>query len=271
MTMNICLLAMDLDGTLGGTDEQCQPLLAAMAERGAKLALVTARGVKDPKVYQVGDYYRLDYLVLENGSAILSRQQDRFALLPSWDEQIAEKLAGARAFRDVLHGDCELIEAKDRPEIGAADRWFYHARSGLRFRAHEQARITHLESEDEQSYARLRTLVEDLIAKHELQVTVMDNTDRSLCVGAASKGEAVSFIADILGCPRDQICAIGDALNDLPLLAAAGLPCAPANAFPPVKDLLLKRGGILAQSKCGEGVAEILAQLLDHTTPGGTS
>lgn len=52
-----------------------------------------------------------------------------------------------------------------------------------------------------------------------------------------SKGTALKFLASYLGIPLNQTIAIGDNLNDLELLEAAGIGVAVANAHPRIKEV----------------------------------
>jgi Cof subfamily protein (haloacid dehalogenase superfamily) len=51
-----------------------------------------------------------------------------------------------------------------------------------------------------------------------------------------SKGEALTTLASFLGIAIEEVIAVGDGLNDIPLLKAAGLAVAMGNAFPEVKE-----------------------------------
>ena len=52
-----------------------------------------------------------------------------------------------------------------------------------------------------------------------------------------SKGNALKIIADYYGTTLDDIIAVGDAGNDIPMLKTAGLPIAMGNALPHVKEI----------------------------------
>lgn len=52
-----------------------------------------------------------------------------------------------------------------------------------------------------------------------------------------SKGEALKRLATFMGISKKEIIAIGDGLNDIPLLEAAGMAVAMGNAFPEVKQV----------------------------------
>jgi len=70
-----------------------------------------------------------------------------------------------------------------------------------------------------------------------------------------SKGEALKKLANFLGVVTSEIIAIGDGLNDIPLLEAVGLPVAMGNAFPEVKQIAayttldVDNGGVAAVIK----------------------
>jgi Cof subfamily protein (haloacid dehalogenase superfamily) len=51
----------------------------------------------------------------------------------------------------------------------------------------------------------------------------------------ANKGKSVEGLAQLLGVPREQVMAVGDALNDLPMLQFAGLGVAMGNGDETVK------------------------------------
>ena len=71
----------------------------------------------------------------------------------------------------------------------------------------------------------------------------------------ATKGVALSKVADLLGLCPDNFIAFGDSLNDLPMLAAAGCSVAVANAWPEVKEVCART----CLSNQEDGVAKYLA------------
>jgi hydroxymethylpyrimidine pyrophosphatase-like HAD family hydrolase len=52
-----------------------------------------------------------------------------------------------------------------------------------------------------------------------------------------SKGEALKFLASYYGINREEVIAIGDGLNDIPLFEAAGTTIAMGNAFDELKKI----------------------------------
>jgi hypothetical protein len=75
-----------------------------------------------------------------------------------------------------------------------------------------------------------------------------------------NKGSALGEIARRLGIPAAQVLAIGDHLNDLPMLNPryAGFLAAPSNAIPLVKETVRNAGGYLSMRPHGHGVADAI-------------
>lgn len=73
-----------------------------------------------------------------------------------------------------------------------------------------------------------------------------------------SKGAALQALARSLDIPMEKVIAIGDNLNDLPLLEAAGLSIAVANASPIVKE----KADFVTQGAVAEGVVEAINRFI---------
>ena len=75
----------------------------------------------------------------------------------------------------------------------------------------------------------------------------------------ATKGTALVFLADYLGIPISQTIAIGDNLNDVPMIQAAGLSVAVNNG----RDELKALADYVTERDCGQGaVAEVLEKFV---------
>lgn len=81
--------------------------------------------------------------------------------------------------------------------------------------------------------------------------------------GSLTKLEAARRICDKLGISMEEVCYVGDDVNDIDLLSAVGLPCCPPNARPEVKAIpgikILKTHG--GQGAIREIADEILKEL----------
>jgi len=78
-----------------------------------------------------------------------------------------------------------------------------------------------------------------------------------------SKGEGLRIVARALGVPLSACAAVGDQINDLPMLEAAGLGVAVANAPEGVRA----RAGFVAPSNDEGGVGEVCRMAADGTLP----
>jgi hydroxymethylpyrimidine pyrophosphatase-like HAD family hydrolase len=77
---------------------------------------------------------------------------------------------------------------------------------------------------------------------------------------AYNKGTALAELTRRLELAPQQVFAIGDHLNDLPMLSPdyARFLAAPANAVPAVKATVRSAGGFISRSAHGWGVADAL-------------
>lgn len=70
-------------------------------------------------------------------------------------------------------------------------------------------------------------------------VTMVSSADHNFEIGAkdASKGQALTRLAERLGVPLRQTAAVGDSLNDESMLRAAGVGVAMGNARQDMKEI----------------------------------
>ncbi len=81
---------------------------------------------------------------------------------------------------------------------------------------------------------------------------------------ACSKGVALAALAASLDIPQEAVIAIGDNLNDLPMLEWAGLGVAVANASPAVKE----KANYVTQGAVAQGVVETIRRFILEIEPG---
>jgi hydroxymethylpyrimidine pyrophosphatase-like HAD family hydrolase len=81
---------------------------------------------------------------------------------------------------------------------------------------------------------------------------------------AYNKGTALAELTRRVGLRKEEVFAVGDHLNDLPMLSRkfAGWIAAPSNAVPEVKACVKSEGGYLSQLPSGYGVAEAIKYYL---------
>jgi hydroxymethylpyrimidine pyrophosphatase-like HAD family hydrolase len=74
-----------------------------------------------------------------------------------------------------------------------------------------------------------------------------------------TKWSAVRRLAEGWGISDEAICAVGDDVNDIPMIRAAGLGVAMGNALPEVKEAADR----IAPSLADDGLVEVVGWLLD--------
>ena len=79
---------------------------------------------------------------------------------------------------------------------------------------------------------------------------------------ATNKGLALAALCRALGVPAEQVMAIGDSGNDIPMLKAAALGVAMESAAQEVKDAVKQRADLVAPSNELGGVADMLELVL---------
>ena len=74
------------------------------------------------------------------------------------------------------------------------------------------------------------------------------------------KGSSLAELSRLLGIPREDVLAIGDHHNDIPMLdgSSAAMVACPSNAMPEVQELVRRNAGYVSPHPWGEGVADAI-------------
>ncbi len=249
------LLSTDFDGTLFAEFESppiplaLQELIGQLQARGAKWAINTGRDMSSlmEALGRAAIEIEPDYLVLVERE-IHCRQQPQYVGLEPWN---------TACLRD--HAD---LFARIQPDLPQLVGWI-----GARF----HARVY------EDSYSPLCLIASnnremDLIHEHlerycrtvpNLSV-VRNDVYARFCHEAYNKGSALAELTRQCRLRPDQVLAIGDHLNDLPMLSRqyARFLAAPANAVPEVKEALRRQNGYVSSYLHGHGVADAIKIIL---------
>lgn len=105
---------------------------------------------------------------------------------------------------------------------------------------------------------RARSRVEDALADVEGVSTSYGGNYVEICGAGASKGAALTELAQHLGIAREEIACIGDSENDLSMFDSAGLRFAVGNAVPQLKE----RASIVLPDNDDNGVAAAIERYL---------
>lgn len=262
MSGSIRLVVSDVDGTLVDADKQVTPATVAavrrLREAGIGFTIVSARPMS-------GMRWIADLLEIEgamgafNGGLVFRGDGtvERRALVPP----------------EVARGVLELVGDAADAWVFADDRWYATDGEGPHTASERKAsgqepvvrdgfgdlldgcdKLTFV-SDDED---RLRGLAERAKAAFGDRATIAQSQAYYLDVTAvpANKGDGIRGLAEAAGVTLDQVCAIGDQANDLPMLGLAGLAVAMGQAPDAVKDA--------ADAVTGANTEDGVAQAIDR-------
>ncbi len=252
----IQLISTDFDGTFFAEFEsppvpwELQALMADLQRQGAKWAINTGRDMSSlmEALGRAGLEIEPDYLVLVERE-IHIRDESRFHAHADWNS--ACQLDQAMVFEHVK---------RDLPKLR---EWI-----NSRFRAilYDDAYsplclIAHSNGDMDQIHAFLeaycRTVPHLALVRNDVYARFSHD--------GYNKGTALAELTRGLGLTAANVFAVGDHLNDLPMLQPryAHFIAAPANAVPAVKTAVQSLGGFVSAQPHGWGVADAMKHYLE--------
>lgn len=258
----IKLISTDFDGTLFAEFENppvpphLQELIANLQSRGAKWAINTGRDMSSlmEALARAGLEIEPDYLVLV--------ERDIFHLHES--QYVAD-----HEWNDACTRDHASVFEKVRGDLNRLIEWI-----NTRFHVHiyedpfsPLCLIATSNNDMDQIHAFLesycRTIPKLIVVRNDVYA-------RFSHVGY-TKGTALANLTRQLGLTKQSVFAVGDHLNDLPMLdpAVARFVAAPSNAVAAVKLLLQKTGGYVSPHPHGHGVADAIKYYLENCRADG--
>ncbi len=278
--MPIKLIAMDIDGTLLGSDSRISPenaqTVAAAAARGIEIVLITGRRFHSARL--IADGLPCDlHLIVNNGSLIKSKDgftHQRHLLAVETARRVVEATSEFRSCAAVVFDrPRENQVILEQVDFDDPFRGGYFRRS-REYIAQVSPLTDCLNGEDPiqvmfvgacAPMRRAMTLLEKQPFAHEYSLSLTEYGSRELSIldvlnPGVSKGVALAEWARRRGIAREDVMAIGDNWNDREMLAFAGLPVVMGNAVEELKSL----GHAVTLSNDQNGVAEaIRAYALD--------
>jgi HAD superfamily hydrolase (TIGR01484 family) len=255
MTSPVQLISTDFDGTLFAEFENPpipHALLALIAElkaEGAKWIINTGREMSSlmETLARAGIALEPDYLVVVERE-IHQHQDSQYLGLEEWNTACTR--VHAELFSRVL------------PALPRVIAWINdHAHASIYEDAYSPLCL--IARDNVQMDAIHQYLNEFCRAIPNLTV-VRNDVYARFSHQAFNKGSALGEIARRLGIDSRSVFAVGDHLNDLPMLSPqyAGLLAAPANAVPAVKEAVRRAAGYLSVRPHGHGVADAIKYYL---------
>lgn len=240
----IRLVAIDLDGTLLNdskqVSDQTAEALCCLPARGVKVVIASARPPRSVRhvYHSLGlDTWQINY----NGAMIWDEPARRVVFHQPMECAMVRLLIDrARSlFPDVLVS-CEV-----------QDRWLtdrfdpnHTTETARLFRPDQIAGIAELCAEPVtklllQGHADSISQLSTILVQSNAPISIVRTEPNLLQItdSTVSKAAALRRVAEHYAVPMDQVMAIGDAINDVPMLNAAGVAVAMDNAVNEVKSI----------------------------------
>jgi Cof subfamily protein (haloacid dehalogenase superfamily) len=272
--MRFDLIALDLDDTLLHRDlsisEANRLALRKAHGGGAKIVLASGRNI-----HSMGKYARLlgvagpdDYIIATNGAEIVETATGRVLAETRMDGGLCLEVAAAiedRGFpwqiyvggKILFHGENPWTDL-DSKLSGLPNEAVADVKAAL-----SPGQLKFVVPGDPERIPSLRLELLDLFAGRVEIITSKPYFMEILAAGA-DKGSALVHLASLLGIGIERCLAMGDAMNDLGMLEAAGFSCAPANALPAAKAAA---SWVSALTNDEDFVADALARWLPADAP----
>lgn len=238
------MIALDMDGTLLNKQSEISPAnleaLHACLDRGINVCLATGRGIYNvsPFIDQIGVELPL---VTANGSEVWedrSRLHSRIVM----DAALVVELHSLA----VKHNVWFWGSASDR--VYNRDSWCddpYEV-EWLKFGYY---------TEDADVLAELRKKAEEM---DSFEITNSHPANLEFNPKGVNKAAGLEIVCELLGMSMDQVIAVGDSLNDIAMIRAAGLGVAMGNA----QDIVKETADKVTLHHDDDGVAHIIQQIL---------
>lgn len=238
------LLALDMDGTLLSEEKKISPAnkewIYKAIEAGVTVIFSTGRGVQSVEEY-VEELKLQSPMVSVNGSEVWKAPGELFhrhQMQPEWIRKMHE-LAVEHDTWYWAYAVEGLFNKEKWPEDIHAIHW-------LKFGYY---------TEDAPLLQKIRGIVEEW-DRFELTNSHVNNIE--INPKGISKASGVMEVCNMLGIQMDEVIAMGDSMNDLTMIKAAGLGVAMGNAQEGVK----KAADVVTLTNEEDGVAQIIREYI---------
>jgi hypothetical protein len=272
------LLALDIDGTLVNSRDELSPATRAAVLRAAQagIRVVLATGRRYSRVLPLVEPLGIDVPLVTASGALVKDPLDHCTFFRAEFDHATLvamlKLVDASGFDPLLCGDTflrgfdyyqaaaaartpELAEYLEmNPDCGRilpgllADP---PAEAFMSFAMGTQSQMLALET-------RLQQELPGRLVTHVLRSPRYRGFLCEIAPAGVDKWSGIRHLATHWGIPNEAICAVGDDVNDIPMIRGARLGVAMGNALPPVKAV----ADLVVSSHDEDGLVQVIERIL---------
>ncbi|MBE5951073.1 MAG: HAD family phosphatase [Lachnospiraceae bacterium] len=267
--MKYKLLALDLDGTLTNSEkkvtEYTKNVLEEVMRCGVKIVLASGRPLLG--ISAIADYLELDrfggYILAYNGGQIVecATKQVLFEKLVSskYAKKICE-VARASKVQPLTYYGKQVIAESDTDAF--VQKEAYNNSTTIRVVEKLDEFVTwdvpkYMVVGEHKSLLEVQKAL-NVLFSGVLSIFFSEPYFLEVVPCGIEKATALALLTEHIGLTRESVMAIGDGLNDLPMLRYAGMPIAMANAYAEVKA----EARYITLSNDEDGVAKAVEALL---------
>lgn len=280
LTPRYRLIALDMDGTTldprGNVSPRTREAIAKVAATGTYVAFATGRNFTESKrVLEQANHYPKSVFV--GGASIVDTASGTSLKSHTMRPDLARELCqdfeamghAVLALQDSFTTGIDYLISEGLTLDAATQKWMELTRATVRWQtslgtyAHQQTLRVGIVCPREES-ARVNEMLEDKYTgravMHSIAVPPQGVDVVEVFDPAVSKWEGVQYLAGTMNITGDEVIAIGDDINDLPMLRQAGLGVAMGNAHPRAKEaakLTIRPNG-------EDGLAQFLESLIEE-------
>ncbi len=262
MDTSLKLISTDFDGTLFAefedppVPEKLRELITDLQAQGAKWVINTGRDMSSlmETLGRANIGVEPDYLVLVEREIHLL-QESQYVGLTEWNKACSR--------------DHEELFARVKQDVPKIIEWIKARFHGCLLYDDVFSPFCMIASNTGDADAIHEHLKEYCQTVPHLEV-VRNDVYARFCHSGYNKGTALAEVTRRLHLTPEYVFAVGDHLNDLPMLHPRFARClaAPVNAVPPVKAAVHAHGGYVSTLPLGHGVADALEHFLMQTKAG---
>lgn len=251
--MYLRMAAIDIDGTLldaeGRIPESAFRTFSQLASREIYVVIATGRGKESTlQALEENDHDPAQEgfphaLVVDDRIFLLDKEKREYVPCFEWNEAV-------EAFHQSHLKEVQEIIGKIL----------------ARYEEAESVAEVNMSIGDVQNAKEAQRFALNYIEKAELSLLTVDRNRDYLSFrdSRLGKGNCLSWLSKELGVEKSNILTIGNSQNDESMLDGDHnfVPACPGNADPEIQQLVKKEGGKVADASYGEGVVEILEELM---------